>query len=143
MSTTRSGGEPLEENALVVPETDCEIRISVLVFYGGTVSGNTESRDVRWGRKEPSKGEFSSTLALQATEAQSCRGPLGAVWSMHLRVLPSEGREEGPYTPTDSYPSLLVGCSGEHILSHFRVLCTQTESALVSEESPQVRRYKF
>lgn len=77
MSTTRSGGEPLEENALVVPETDCEIRISVLVFYGGRVSGNTESRDVRWGRKEPSKGEFSSTLALQATEAQSCRGPLG------------------------------------------------------------------
>lgn len=42
MSTTRSGGESLEENTLVVPETDSEIRICVLVFYGETVSGNTE-----------------------------------------------------------------------------------------------------
>lgn len=43
MSTTRSGGESLEENALVVPETDSEIRICVLVFYGEMVSGNTET----------------------------------------------------------------------------------------------------
>lgn len=42
MSTIRIGGETLEENALVVPETDSEIRICVLVFYGGMVSGNTE-----------------------------------------------------------------------------------------------------
>lgn len=61
---------------------------------------------MRWGRKEPSKGEFSSTLALQANEAQSCGGPVGAVSSMRLRVLPSEGREVGPYTWTPIHPCL-------------------------------------
>ena len=80
------------------------------------------------GRKEPSKGEFSSTLAVQANEAQSCGGPVGAVWSMRLRVLPSEGR--GGSLHMDSYPSLLVGCSEEHLFFHTSRCCAHRQRTL-------------
>lgn len=82
---------------------------------------------MRWRRKEPSKGEFSSTLTLQGTEAQSCRGPLGAVWSVHLRALPSEGREVGPYTWTPIRPCLWAVLGNTYSLALLGAVHTDRE----------------
>ena len=94
------------------------------------------------GKKGTKQGWVLQHIGGAGKWSSVLRGPCGGSMEHAPQSAPIWGQR---WVLTHGLLSVLA-CGlfwGTLILSHISVLCTQTENTLVSEEIPQVRRYKF